>query len=57
MPTLKGDIERMETSAESEQRSVPSNTPPSGSVEFTEIDTHTYEERNKATTLPRRLRA
>jgi HK97 family phage major capsid protein len=50
--TLKTDIERMEACAESEQRSVPSNTPPRGSVENHETrDERSYEERNKASNI------
>jgi HK97 family phage major capsid protein len=48
---LKADIERMEASAESEQRSLPTNTPPRGSIENVEKDERSFEERNKATNL------
>lgn len=50
--TLKADIERMEASAETEQRSLPTNAPPRGSVENHEAkDERSFEERNKATNV------
>ncbi|MFC6644448.1 phage major capsid protein [Granulicella cerasi] len=50
--SLKGDIERMEACAESEQRSLPTNTPPRGAVENHEAkDERTFEERNRAANI------
>ncbi|MDE1161922.1 MAG: phage major capsid protein [Acidobacteriaceae bacterium] len=49
---LKGDIERMEASAESEQRSLPTNTPPRGAVEnHSAKDERSFEERNAAANI------
>jgi HK97 family phage major capsid protein len=49
---LKADIERMEASAESEQRSLPVNTPPRGSFETHGAkDERGFEERNKASNV------
>jgi HK97 family phage major capsid protein len=46
---LKADIERMEASAESEERALPTNTPPRGSIETTGAkDDRSTEERNRA---------
>jgi HK97 family phage major capsid protein len=49
---LKADMERMEASAESEQRSLPANTPPRGSIEnANQPDERSFEQRNKAANI------
>jgi HK97 family phage major capsid protein len=49
--TLKVDIERLEASAESEDRSLPSNRPPREGVESGERDERSQEERNRASNV------
>ncbi len=50
--SLKADIERMEACAETEQRSLSTNTPPRGSVEtHGEKDERSFEQRNKAANI------
>lgn len=52
---LKADIERMEASAETEERSLPRNAPPRGAVgengQQTETDERTPEQRNRASNV------
>lgn len=52
--TLKADIERMEASAETEERSLPRNAPPRGGFDNpqqTETDERTPEQRNRASNV------
>ena len=49
---IKGDIERMEASAETEERSLPRQTPPRGEVgQTSEVETRSFEDRNRATNV------
>lgn len=48
---LKSDIERLESCAETEERSLSAARPPREGVESESADTRTYEERNKATNV------
>src|SRR5580704_15534412 len=49
--TLKADIERLEASAESEERSLPANRPPREGFEHSEADNRSQEERNRASNV------
>jgi HK97 family phage major capsid protein len=49
--TLKADIDRLEASAESEERSLPTNRPPRDGVELGEADNRSPEERNRASNI------
>lgn len=49
--TLKADIERLEASAETEERSLPSARPPREGIESGDADNRTQEERNRATNV------
>jgi HK97 family phage major capsid protein len=50
--TLKGDIERIEASAETEERAIPRNAPPRGEIgSQSEADDRTFEQRNRASNI------
>jgi HK97 family phage major capsid protein len=49
--TLKSDIERLEASAESEERSLPTNRPPREGFESSDADNRSQEDRNRATNV------
>jgi HK97 family phage major capsid protein len=49
--TMKSDIERLEASAESEERSLPTNRPPREGFESGDPETRSQEERNRATNV------
>lgn len=48
---LKGDIERLEACAETEERSLPSARPPRAAVESNDTDDRSQEQRNKASNI------
>jgi HK97 family phage major capsid protein len=52
--TLKADIERLEASAETEERSLPTNRPPREGFEQEGTDNRSQEERNRATNVAMR---
>ena len=49
--TLKADIERVEASAETEERSLPTNRPPREGFEQDGVDNRSQEERSRATNI------
>jgi HK97 family phage major capsid protein len=49
--TMKSDIERIEASAESEERSLPVNRPPREGFESGDVDNRSQEDRNRASNV------